>query len=87
MDAYRFETGTGVVAEETGGLVKIGLNEEALRAEGFYQYTGDDGIVNRVDYVADENGFTTKGDQNPKIPPAILRVLDHLTKQSRRIQK
>jgi hypothetical protein len=51
-----FETENGIEVAEVGRLENIGTADEGLRSEGFYQYTGDDGVVYRVDYVADANG-------------------------------
>uniref|UniRef100_A0A1B0DG99 Uncharacterized protein n=1 Tax=Phlebotomus papatasi TaxID=29031 RepID=A0A1B0DG99_PHLPP len=51
---------------------------EGLRSQGFYQYTGDDGQVYRVDYVADNAGFVPRGDHIPKMPPEIEKLLAYL---------
>lgn len=56
---HRFETENGILAEESGKIEALGPGPEdqGLRSKGFYQYTGDDGVLYRVDYVADNNGF------------------------------
>ncbi|XP_050072503.1 larval cuticle protein LCP-30-like [Anopheles maculipalpis] len=54
---YVFETENGILAEEAGRIEDKGTPAEGLRSQGFYQYVGDDGVVYRVDYVADGNGF------------------------------
>lgn len=53
----RFETENGILAEESGRIENLAASEDGLRSKGFYQYTGDDGLLYRVDYVADNNGF------------------------------
>lgn len=57
MFEYRYETENGILAEESGRIEELTANENGLRSKGFYQYTGDDGVLYRVDYVADNNGF------------------------------
>lgn len=53
----RYETQNGILAQEEGQLKQTEDGNDALNKVGFYQYTGDDGKVYRVDYVADANGF------------------------------
>lgn len=55
---FQYETGNGIVAGEQG-YNKPGANkDEGIQvAQGFFQYTGEDGIPISLKYVADENGF------------------------------
>ncbi|XP_052893140.1 larval cuticle protein LCP-30-like [Anopheles moucheti] len=78
---YVFETENGILAEEAGRIEDKGTAAEGLRSQGFYQYVGDDGVVYRVDYVADGNGFLPQGDHIPKVPPAIEKLLKYLAEQ------
>uniref|UniRef100_A0A182JLY3 Uncharacterized protein n=1 Tax=Anopheles atroparvus TaxID=41427 RepID=A0A182JLY3_ANOAO len=78
---YVFETENGILAEEAGRIEDKGTATEGLRSQGFYQYVGDDGVVYRVDYVADGNGFLPQGDHIPKVPPAIEKLLKYLASQ------
>lgn len=47
-------------------------------AQGYYLYTGPDGVVYQVEYYADgENGFVAKGAHLPTPPPlpeALVRA-------------
>lgn len=52
--------------------------DPGLRSKGFYEYTGDDGNLYRVDYVADDNGFVANGDHIPPVPPHIPKLLAYL---------
>lgn len=56
----RYETENGILAEESGIVEILESGDDALKTTGFYQYTGDDGKLYRVDYVADVNGFVAK---------------------------
>ncbi|XP_058057250.1 larval cuticle protein LCP-30-like [Anopheles bellator] len=81
---YVFETENGILAEEAGRIEDKGTPTEGLRSQGFYQYVGDDGVVYRVDYVADGNGFLPQGDHIPKVPPAIEKLLKYLAAQPKK---
>lgn len=41
--------------------------------QGSYSYTGPDGIVYTINYIADENGFRAEGAHIPTPPPVIAR--------------
>lgn len=49
---FRYETENGITASEQAKTKSDGTS-----GSGFYEYTGDDDKVYRVEYQADENGF------------------------------
>ncbi|XP_075165054.1 cuticular protein 49Ab [Haematobia irritans] len=74
---YLYETENGILAEENGRIESL-QTDSGLRSKGFYEYTGDDGNLYRVEYVADDNGFVPQGDHLPPVPPHIPRLLAYL---------
>ncbi|KAH8297026.1 hypothetical protein KR044_003720, partial [Drosophila immigrans] len=74
---YLYETENGILGEESGRIEKQ-TEGDAIRSQGFYHYTGDDGLLYRVDYLADENGFVPVGEHIPKVPDHIPRLLAYL---------
>lgn len=55
---YSYETGNGISAGEQGYVKNAGQKDNEIQvAQGYFQYTGDDGIPISLKYVADENGF------------------------------
>jgi len=77
-----FETGNGIIAEETGFLKNAGNPEtEAQVAQGSSSYTSPEGQQISLTYVADENGFQPQGAHLPTPPPIpaeIQRALEYL---------
>jgi len=77
-----FETGNGIIAEESGFLKNAGNPEtEAQVVQGSSSYTSPEGQQIRLTYLADENGFQPQGAHlptSPPIPAAIQRALDYL---------
>ncbi|XP_055531737.1 flexible cuticle protein 12-like [Wyeomyia smithii] len=68
VDGYKwaFETSDGKAHQEQGELKKFSDEVAALVVRGSYSYTGDDGQVYTVNYIADENGFQPEGAHLPK---------------------
>jgi hypothetical protein len=84
--SYRssYETGNGISASEQGALKNAGNPEtEANEVSGSFTYTGDDGVVYTIQYIANENGFQPQGAHlpvgptPPPIPEAIQRSLEY----------
>jgi len=75
---YSYQTGNGIAAGEAGQLKNPGTQNEAQAAQGYYTYTGPDGVVYQVEYYSDaENGFVAKGAHLPTPPPlpeALVRA-------------
>uniref|UniRef100_A0A182P5L0 Uncharacterized protein n=1 Tax=Anopheles epiroticus TaxID=199890 RepID=A0A182P5L0_9DIPT len=69
VDGYKFafETSDGHQRQEQAELKKLGDEVEALVVRGSYSFTGDDGQVYTVNYVADENGFQPEGAHLPTV--------------------
>ncbi|KAG5330987.1 CUD2 protein, partial [Acromyrmex heyeri] len=76
---WSYETGNGIKANEEGHLEEVGTDNEAMKAEGGFSYSSDDGQAISLTYVADKNGFQPVGAHlptTPEIPPLILKALE-----------
>ncbi|EFX66318.1 hypothetical protein DAPPUDRAFT_219079 [Daphnia pulex] len=75
-----FETGHGIVVEESGSQKQVGIlpEESGAISSGSYSYTNPDGSVITVTWVADENGFKASGDHLPTPPPMPEHVIKML---------
>lgn len=63
-----YETSNGISQQEEGRLINAGTENEAVAVRGQFQYTGADGVLYTVRYVADENGFQPEGAHLPVAP-------------------
>ncbi|XP_034246123.1 endocuticle structural glycoprotein SgAbd-8-like [Thrips palmi] len=77
-----YATENGIQVSEQGSLVNS-AEGPAVAAQGSYSYTGDDGQVYSVSYVADENGFRAAGDHLPTPPPIPAEILRSLEENAR----
>ncbi|KAJ1524754.1 hypothetical protein ONE63_009633 [Megalurothrips usitatus] len=72
---YSYQTGDGISAQAAGYTRATAVrdadgNGEAQVVQGSYSYTGPDGVVYTVNYIADENGYRAQGAHLPT-PPAL----------------
>ncbi|XP_014359948.1 cuticle protein CP14.6 [Papilio machaon] len=80
---YRYETGNGISASESGVLKNAGREDEALEVEGQNRYQAPDGTVYTLTYIANENGYQPQGAHLPvapepqPIPDYILRSIEY----------
>lgn len=71
---YSFLTENGIYGEEQAKLHHTG----GTHAQGYYEYTGDDGKLYRVNYKSTNEGFVPEGDHIHPIPEAIARALKYV---------
>ncbi|BFG04143.1 larval cuticle protein LCP-30 [Drosophila madeirensis] len=77
---HAFLTENGIYGEEQAKLHHTG----GTHAKGYYEYTGDDGKLYRVNYASNDGGFMPEGDHIPTPPPipeAIARALKYVEEQ------
>ncbi|KAH8297023.1 hypothetical protein KR044_003712, partial [Drosophila immigrans] len=77
---HAFLTENGIYGEEQAKLHHTG----GTHAKGYYEYTGDDGKLYRVNYASNDGGFMPEGEHIPTPPPipeAIARALKYVEDQ------
>ncbi|XP_017839931.1 larval cuticle protein LCP-30 isoform X2 [Drosophila busckii] len=77
---HAFLTENGIYGEEQAKLHHAG----GTHAKGYYEYTGDDGKLYRVNYHSNDGGFMPEGEHIPTPPPipdAIARALKYVDEQ------
>ncbi|CAB3222788.1 unnamed protein product [Arctia plantaginis] len=62
---YAVETSNGIAQQEEGQLRNAGTENEIYAVRGQFSYTGPDGVVYLINYIADENGFQPQGSHIP----------------------
>ncbi|XP_053603469.1 flexible cuticle protein 12-like [Plodia interpunctella] len=65
---YAYETSNGISSQAQAQLKNANSENPALEVRGQFAYTGPDGVVYTVTYVADENGFQPQGAHLPQSP-------------------
>ena len=83
LDGYRyvFETETGILAEEVGRLENKGLFNEGIKAQGYFQFIDETGVLNRFDYESELAPILPKGVNVPKVPPTLEKLMRFLAVQ------
>ncbi|KAH8285091.1 hypothetical protein KR054_005076, partial [Drosophila jambulina] len=74
---HAYLTENGIYGEEQAKLHHTG----GTHAKGYYEYTGDDGKLYRVNYASNDGGFMPQGDHIHPIPDAIARALKYIEEQ------
>ncbi|XP_053695165.1 flexible cuticle protein 12-like [Sabethes cyaneus] len=69
VDGYNvaYETSNGISGAEQAQLKTFADDVAAIVVKGQYSYTGADGVVYSLNYVADENGFQPEGAHLPRV--------------------
>ncbi|CAH0702666.1 unnamed protein product [Spodoptera exigua] len=65
---YNVQTSNGISQQEQGQLKNAGSENEAIEVRGQYSYTGPDGVVYTITYIANELGFQPQGAHIPQAP-------------------
>ncbi|XP_051174590.1 endocuticle structural glycoprotein SgAbd-4-like [Leptopilina boulardi] len=77
--SWKYETGNGIKAEESGQVKNAGSENAAVEAQGSVSYKNNEGQEISLTYIANENGFQPEGAHlptSPPIPAAIQRALE-----------
>ena len=67
--------------ETTNKIHEVASGDEHGNIHGEYEYVSPEGVLVKVTYVADENGYQPASDllpTPPPIPAAILKALEYL---------
>nr|XP_019549686.2 pupal cuticle protein 20-like [Aedes albopictus] len=72
---YKVVNENNIEVSESGRVDNVGTDDEVMRVKGYYEYIGDDGVLYRVDYIADENGFQPTAAHLPTPPPIPEEIL------------
>lgn len=75
---WSYESGDGTKQVQDGELRALDKDVQVGVMHGTYEYTGDDGQVYSVSYVADENGFQPQGAHIHPVPEPIAKALAYL---------
>ncbi|CAK1556417.1 unnamed protein product [Leptosia nina] len=85
---YAYETSNGIKGQESGVLKNAGREEQALEVQGSSSYTGPDGQVYSVQYIANENGYQPQGAHLPTpvpVPEYIVKALAYIAAHPPRV--
>lgn len=77
---FSYETVGGILAEEVGTFLNIGLKTEGVRAQGYVQITDNNGVSYRIDYQTEGRDAYVppiRGEA-PRTPPSIVKLLSLL---------
>ncbi|RZF33377.1 hypothetical protein LSTR_LSTR011911 [Laodelphax striatellus] len=75
--AYSYDTENGISVQSDGQVRNAGTDAASLAVTGSYSYTGDDGKVYTIQYVADERGFVPIGEHISQLSSEIARSIDY----------
>ena len=78
LNLCSFETGHGIVVDESGNQKQIGELSGTV-SSGRFSFTNPDGTVITVSWIADERGFQATGDHLPTPPPMPEHVVKMLS--------
>lgn len=76
----QFETANGISEQVEGSVKKIDDKTEIQVIKGSFSWTDADGVVRKLSYVADENGYQPQADflpTTPAVPLPIQRALQY----------
>ncbi|CAH0699907.1 unnamed protein product [Spodoptera exigua] len=73
----RYELTDGTGAEQQAELRNEGKEDEYIAVKGSFTWVGPDGVLYRINYVADDNGYQPTIEQGPggAVPPAVVASL------------